>query len=45
LMHEHLAKTVPVLLEHIRANIPQGNDPDNQKREHEVNTTADSVHR
>jgi DNA-binding GntR family transcriptional regulator len=45
LMQEHLAKTVSVLLEHIEANIPHENDPGNKKREHAINTTADSVHR
>lgn len=43
LMQEHLAQTVPVLLEHIKVNSSQGDDAGGREGENKIGATVDAV--
>ena len=43
LMQEHLAQTVPVLLEHVKANSSQGDDAGGREGENKISATVDAV--
>lgn len=43
LMQEHLAQTVPVLLEHIKVNSSQGDDAGGREGENKIGVTVDAV--